>query len=86
LNINIYLQDQLLEEVDRLARETGKSRSALIREAIEAWLARRSGKEGWPTSVRDWRGAPEFPPFERARSELSGRPEDPFVDLSFHST
>lgn len=86
MNINIYLQDQLLAEVDRLARETGRSRSALIREAIEAWLARRSGKEGWPASVRDWKGVPDFPPFETARRESAARPEDPFADPAFPSS
>ena len=41
MNVNIYLQDALLAHIDRLARELGQSRSALIRQAVEAWIARR---------------------------------------------
>lgn len=79
MNVNIYLQDQLLERIDRLALETGQSRSALIREAVEAWLARR-GAQAWPAVLREWRGDASFPPFERARREPSQRPDDPFDD------
>lgn len=80
MNINIYLQAELLELIDRLARETGRSRSALIREALEAWLSRRSAS-AWPAAVREWKGDPDFAPFESGRADASSRPDDPFVDL-----
>jgi Arc/MetJ-type ribon-helix-helix transcriptional regulator len=80
MNINIYLQEQLLERIDRLAKETGRSRSALIREALEAWLSRRSAS-AWPAVLREWRGDPAFPPFDEGRDDRSQRPEDPFADI-----
>ena len=80
MNINIYLQGQLLERIDRLARETGRSRSALIREALEAWLARRSAS-AWPAVLREWRGDPGFPPFEGGRDDNPQRPDDPFAGI-----
>jgi Arc/MetJ-type ribon-helix-helix transcriptional regulator len=80
MNINVYLQDQLLEQIDRLARETGRSRSALIREALEAWLSRRSAS-AWPAVLREWRGDPGFPPFEEGRNDRSQRPDDPFAGI-----
>lgn len=77
MNVNIYLQDALLKQIDRLALELGQSRSALIRQAVEAWIARR--RDGaWPAGLRDWRGEESFPPFELGRHEESLRPEDPF--------
>jgi Arc/MetJ-type ribon-helix-helix transcriptional regulator len=67
VKITIYLKEWLVDALDRSAREIGRSRSALVREAVEQWLARRSERAGWPTSVRDWQGVPDFPPFEAAR-------------------
>jgi Arc/MetJ-type ribon-helix-helix transcriptional regulator len=81
VNVNIYLQDELLEHVDRLARETGQSRSALIRQALEAWLARRSNS-AWPALLREWEGDPSFAPFELGRNDPSRRAEDPFDDAT----
>jgi Arc/MetJ-type ribon-helix-helix transcriptional regulator len=81
MNINIYLQEQLLERIDRLAKETGRSRSALIREALEAWLSRRSAS-AWPALLREWEGDPTFAPFELGRNDPSRRAEDPFDDAT----
>ena len=77
MNVNIYLQDKLLAHIDRLAQELGQSRSALIRQAVEAWIARRPAS-AWPTELRHWRGEESFPPFELGRHDESRRPEDPF--------
>lgn len=77
VNVNIYLQDELLEHIDRLAQELGQSRSALIRQAVEVWIARRPAG-AWPAELRNWRGEENFPPFELGRRDESRRPEDPF--------
>lgn len=56
MNVNIDLHDKLLEHIDRLARELGQTRSALIRQAVEAWVARRPncgvGGHGHGTGIR----------------------------------
>ena len=80
MNVNIYLQDDLLERIDRMARESGRSRSAVIREAVESMLSRR-GASGWPRSLREWKGDSSFPSFEEGRNEASFRSEDPFTGV-----
>lgn len=43
--IQMTLDEELVEEVDRAARELGTSRSAFTREALRASLARRRTRE-----------------------------------------
>jgi len=43
---SIHLPEELIERLDRLARESDKSRNRVIREACEAYLA--GAREEWP--------------------------------------
>jgi hypothetical protein len=43
---SVHLPNDLLERIDRLARETGRSRNRLIIEACEAFVAQ--AREHWP--------------------------------------
>jgi len=43
---SVHLPDELIERLDRLARESEKSRNRVILEACEAYLA--SAREEWP--------------------------------------
>lgn len=56
----IYLSDSETLVLDRLARQTGRSRSQLIREAIAGQYARGVGSEGLAEVLRKtagcWRG------------------------------
>jgi Arc/MetJ-type ribon-helix-helix transcriptional regulator len=80
VNINIYLHEKLLAQIDVLAHRGRLSRSALIRTALESWLQRETAPV-WPGVVSDWSGDSEFPLFEALRAgESSTRPDDPFVD------
>jgi predicted transcriptional regulator len=42
---NIYLDDDLNEHLEKLAAKPGSSKSAIIRDALTAYLARRGAKE-----------------------------------------
>ena len=43
---SVHLPMELVEQLDRLARETGRSRNRVIREALEDYLSRP--RESWP--------------------------------------
>lgn len=65
--VNVSLPDELLEAVDALAEESGRSRSGLVQEATAryiAWMAeeraseqRRSGIEAAMADARDLAGS-----------------------------
>jgi predicted transcriptional regulator len=42
---HLYLDETLTEELDRLARKPGSSKSAIIADALRAYLVRGAGKE-----------------------------------------
>lgn len=58
--------DELIRVVDRLAHEQRSSRSAVIRSALETYVARFQSS-GWPDEVRAWTGEADYPPFESSR-------------------
>lgn len=53
MNINVYLEDELGEEVNQAVEETNRSRNSIIREAVREWLDRRKKAE-WPSWVRNF--------------------------------
>ena len=56
----VQVEADMLEELDRHARESGKSRAAVARSAIEAALAQRRREEEIQQVVNAYRGsAPE---------------------------
>lgn len=77
VNISSYLPEELIEAVDRLARERHVSRSAVIREAIESHMARYQ-PGAWPDAVMCWPGDPDFPRFEATRGADETQARDPF--------
>lgn len=79
MNFSIHLEDSLLEVLNAMAQEEGRSRNALIREAIAEYLRRR-GRTHWPAEVERLAGAaPDLKPFESHRSELKHPPDDPLA-------
>jgi len=80
MNLSIHLSDTLAERLQRIAQETGRSRNALIREAVESWLASREQRR-WPQEVLDFEGVPDAVPFEQSRVDLLP-PHEPFDALS----
>jgi len=78
MNINIYLEDFLAEEITAYSKNSGKTRNAVIREALKTWLKIQKKKQ-WPKAVLQYKGCPDWPPFESYRDELNPPKEDPFA-------
>ncbi len=77
MNINTYLPDNLAEQLDRLAETRRQSRSAVMREALEAYLKRHRA-DGWPAEILQWKGDPEVEPFETGRQPAQADGRYPF--------
>lgn len=77
MNINIYIENELAEELEVLTVAEGKSRNRLIRDAIKAYVAQH-GSQSWPESVREFTGVKAAPSFEQYRDELKDEDEDLF--------
>jgi predicted transcriptional regulator len=78
VNFNIYLDDETGKRLTRLAQQCGKSRNALIREAVDAWLE-RSEHKGWPNEVEAFQGEADAPTFEAYREHLALPKDDPLA-------
>ncbi len=78
MNFNIYLDDEAGKRLTHLARQCRKSRNALIRDAVDAWLE-RSEHKGWPDEVESFQGDPDSPAFETYREHLALPKDDPFA-------
>ncbi|MFO1428613.1 MAG: ribbon-helix-helix protein, CopG family [Candidatus Competibacteraceae bacterium] len=63
------LSDTLARRLQQISQETGRSRNALVREAVESWLASREQRR-WPQEVLDFQGVPDAVPFEQSRADL----------------
>jgi predicted transcriptional regulator len=80
MTFSIYLDDALADSLNRLAKERGKSRNAVIKEALKDWLAQRRSAE-WPALVATFQGMRGAPRFEQSRKTLKP-PREPFDALS----
>ena len=72
MHFHIYVNDKLGQELDTLAKITGKKRNKIVSEAIEEWVKSRR-KKSWPKEIADFQGIGSIPPsfsFEQSRSEL----------------
>ncbi len=78
MNINIYLEDSLAEELTMYAKQLGKSRNAIIRESIKIWLQQKTHTQ-WPESILKFQGIEGFPAFENHRKELLEPGDDPLL-------
>jgi metal-responsive CopG/Arc/MetJ family transcriptional regulator len=80
MNFSVHLNDELVERLNQTAKESGRARNALIREAVAEWLGRRrSGK--WPAEVMNFRGIRRMKRFEEDRKTLKP-PRAPFDAIS----
>jgi metal-responsive CopG/Arc/MetJ family transcriptional regulator len=72
MTFSIHLDDDLAKRLKRRASKLGKARNALIREALEDWLARNQPAR-WPRSITDFKGVRHAPRFEESRKEFQPR-------------
>ncbi len=77
MNFSVHLSDELVERLNETARESGKTRNALIRQAVGEWLDRRRPAR-WPPEIVDFRGIRGIKRFEENRKEL--KPPHPLFD------
>jgi len=78
LNFNVYVDKRIGEQLERLAKDRGTSRNALIREALSRFIERGSLRE-WPDAVREFDGIRGAPRFESARRRLRAPRKDPLA-------
>jgi hypothetical protein len=79
MHFSIYLDDQTGQRLKKLARQFRTSRNAVIRQALQEWVARQ-GRRQWPPEFLQFQGEPEMPAFESYRSELvDQRGRDPLT-------
>ncbi len=69
MNFSVHLSDELVERLNQTARESGRTRNALIREAVGEWLGRRR-RAKWPAEVMNFRGIRGINRFEKERKRL----------------
>jgi len=75
--VSIHLDKDTLSALDQAVRHTGKSRSGIVKEAVQIWLGRRQESD-WRRYVQKYGGAwPEFEGFERFRDDVLPPDDDP---------
>lgn len=80
MTFSIYLDQELVDQFNRIASESGKTRNALIREALKEWVDRRKRSQ-WPAEVLNFKGVKGAARFEEDRKLLKP-PREPFDELS----
>ncbi|MFZ0887527.1 MAG: ribbon-helix-helix protein, CopG family [Candidatus Binataceae bacterium] len=80
MNFSVHLNDEMVERLNQTARESGKTRNALIREAVAEWFSRRRPAK-WPAEVMNFRGIRRITRFEENRKKLRP-PRSPFDAVS----
>jgi len=75
--VSIHLDDQTLKELDSVAKDSGLSRSSIIKDAVRQWLERR-GRSDWNDLLQTLAGSMEdFDGFESNRDDLSEPNDNP---------
>lgn len=77
MHFNIYVDDNVGIKLNKLAKTSGKTRNALIREAIEEWINNQVNPQ-WPDQILSFNGIENFPSFESYRKDVNEPKEDPF--------
>ena len=78
MNFNIYLDDETGQLLNKVAKKSGKSRNALVRQAVREWL-KQQGKPQWPEEVLAFKGMADMPLFEASRDRLRPPVADPLA-------
>jgi len=76
MHIDIELDPSIGERLFAVAEQQGQSASALIAQALQAWLAERSA---WPAAVANFEGIPDAPRFEALRDVMPAPTDDPLA-------
>ena len=78
MHFNVYIDDKTGQQLTDVAQQSGQTRNALIRRAVQDWLAHRNMPQ-WPDEVIDFKSMNNMPPFEAGRDELKPPLADPLA-------
>ena len=78
MNINIYFEDSLGKNLNQYAKQLGKTRNAIVREAVKEWIDHHQTTK-WPTSILNFSGVENLSSFESQRADLTPPKEDPLA-------
>jgi predicted transcriptional regulator len=78
MNFNLYLEEELSQQLQALSRSTGKSQNALIREAIQLLITTKEQSQ-WSSTILNFQGISDAIVFEAYREELSPPREDEVI-------
>lgn len=77
MNFSIHLPQSLLVNLDNFAKTHNTSRSGVVREAVESYLAQKAASE-WPADMLAWMQLPpdpkdtrDWPDFDAIRKEAN---------------
>ena len=70
MNINIYIEDKLAEQLSKYANKFHRKKNSIVREAIKDWLTRHTERK-WPNAILQFNGIKEFPDVKELRKGLT---------------
>lgn len=70
MNFSIHLEERLAAGLKRHASRSGRTRNALINEAVRQYLE-RAQRDAWPEELRDFEALDDLKPFESQRAKKS---------------
>lgn len=79
MTFSVHLEEDVFRELDRIAKESGKTRNSVVRQAVKEWLNQRR-RASWPDSIVAFKGIKGFPRAEQLRSDLKP-PRDPLDEV-----
>lgn len=74
MNFNIYLEDDLGNNLIAMAEKLGKTRNSIIREAVSEFIRKQYSLE-WSSTIQNFTGIDEGIEFESYRDDLE-TPDD----------
>ena len=69
MHFHVYLEDKLSEDLVHICQATKMKRNAIVREALQMYVARWRRKE-WPAVILAFEGIDDFPDFSAYRQGL----------------
>ncbi|MFN7096239.1 MAG: ribbon-helix-helix domain-containing protein [Gammaproteobacteria bacterium] len=78
MNVNVYIDESLNNRLSLLIKESGKTRNAIIRDALKDWVERHEHRQ-WSSAILKFKGIKNAPRFEEHRAELLPLKEDPLA-------
>lgn len=70
MNFSIHLEERLAAGLKRQASRSGRTRNALINEAVRQYLE-RAQRDEWPKELHDFAPFDDLKPFESHRAKKS---------------